>query len=65
MRPLWLSTSCPEHGLEAANDLAVDVGGGLLRVRREGAAIIVKPQEIRRLVDALVEGAARVVDEQV
>ena len=41
----------------AANDLAVDVGGGLLRVRREGAAIVVKSQEVRHLVDALVERA--------
>ena len=49
----------------AANDLVVDVGGGLLRVRREGAAVVVKSQEVRHLVDALVEGAALVVDEQV
>jgi hypothetical protein len=50
--------------VQAADDLAVDVGGGLLRVRREGAAIVILSQEVRHLVDALVEGAARVVEEQ-
>ena len=36
-----------------------------LRLRREGAAIIIAPHEVRHLVDALVEAATRVVDEQV
>lgn len=43
--------------------LVVDYGGGLIRVRREGAAIVVRPREVRHLVDAVVEGAARLVDE--
>ena len=49
---------------KAADDLAVDVSGGLLRVRREGAAIVIRAQEVRHLVDALVEAAVELVDEQ-
>ena len=45
--------------------MAVDCGAGLIRMRREGAAIIVTPGEVRHLVDALVEVATRMVDEQV
>jgi hypothetical protein len=51
--------------IQATEQVAVDYGGGLIRLRREGAAIIVAPGEVRHLVDALVEAAARVVDEQV
>ena len=51
--------------IQATERVAVDYGGGLIRVRREGAAIIVAPGEVRHLVDALVEAATRVVDEQV
>jgi hypothetical protein len=47
------------------SQLAIDYGGGLIRLRREGAAIIVAPDEVRHLVDALVEAATRVVEEQV
>ena len=51
--------------IQSTEQLAVDYGGGLIRVRREGAAIIVAPGEVRHLVDALVEAGVRVVDEQV
>jgi hypothetical protein len=51
--------------IQATEQVAVDYGGGLIRVRREGAAIIVVPGEVRHLVDALVEAATRVVDPQV
>ncbi len=50
--------------IQATEQIAVDYGGGLLRVRREGAAIIVAPGEVRHLVDALAEGATRLVDER-
>jgi hypothetical protein len=45
--------------------LAVDYGGGLIRLRREGAALIFAPGEVRHLVDALVEAATRVAGEQI
>ena len=51
--------------IQATEGMAVDYGGGLIRLRREGAATIVAPGEVRHQVDALVEAAARVVDEQV
>ena len=51
--------------IRATDQVTVDYGGGLLRVRREGAAIIVAPGEVRHLVDTLVEAAMKVVDEQV
>jgi hypothetical protein len=51
--------------IQATDQAAVDYGGGLLRVRREGAAIIVAPHEVRHLVDALAEAATRVGNEQV
>lgn len=51
--------------IQATERVAVDYGGGLIRVRREGAAVIVAPGEVRHLVDALVEAATRVVDDQV
>jgi hypothetical protein len=51
--------------IQATEHVAVDYGGGLIRVRREGAAIIVETSEIRHLVDVHVEAATRVVDEQV
>jgi hypothetical protein len=50
--------------IQATEQVAVDYGGVLIRVGREGAAIIVAPGEVRHLVDALVEAATRVVDEQ-
>jgi hypothetical protein len=51
--------------IQATERFAVDYGGGLVRVRREGAAIIIAPEEVRHLVDALVEAATWVVDQQV
>ena len=50
--------------IQATEQVAVDYGGGLLRMRREGAAVIIAPQEVRHLVDALVEAATGIVDEQ-
>ena len=49
---------------QATGKVAVDYEGGLIRLRREGAAIIVAPNQVRHLVDALVEAATRVVNEQ-
>ena len=51
--------------IQVTEQVSVDYGGGLIRVRREGAAIIVAPGAVRHLVDALVEAAAGAVDEQV
>ena len=51
--------------IQATERVAVDYGGGLIRLRREGAAIIVAPGEVRHLVDALVEAATTVANEQV
>jgi hypothetical protein len=50
--------------LQATEELAVDVGAGGLRVRRGAATVAVSPGEVRHLVAALVEGAARLVDQQ-
>ena len=50
--------------IQAADDLAVDVGDGRLRLRRGISAVIVYPSEVRHLVAALVEGAASLVDQQ-
>ena len=41
--------------IQATDQVAVDHGGGLIRVRREGAPIIFAPGEVRHLVEALVE----------
>jgi hypothetical protein len=49
--------------IHATYQVCVDYGGGLMRVRREGAAIVLAPGEVRHLVDALVEAATRVADE--
>ena len=51
--------------IQATEHLAVDCGGGLIRVCREGATIIVEPGEVRYSADALLEAATKVVDEQV
>jgi hypothetical protein len=40
-------------------DLAVVVEDGRLRVRRGDSTAVVLPHEVRRLVDALVEGGER------
>lgn len=50
--------------IKATERVVVDYGGGLIRVRREGTAIIVAPGEVRHLVDALVEPTTRMADEQ-
>jgi hypothetical protein len=41
--------------IQVTEQVAVDYGGGLIRLRRAGAAIIVAPGEVRHLIDALVE----------
>lgn len=51
--------------LTTASGLGVDCGNGLIRIRRDGTVIVIGTQEVRHLVDALVGGVARVVDEQV
>ena len=48
--------------IKAIGQVAVDYGSGLIRLRREGAAIIVAPGEVRHLGDALVEAGVRLVD---
>jgi hypothetical protein len=50
--------------IQATDKVAVDYGGGLIRVRREGAAVIVEPGEVRHLVDALVEAGVQLADKQ-
>lgn len=50
--------------IQATDHVAVDYGGSLVRLRREGEAIVIAPQEVRHVVDALVEAATRVVDRQ-
>ena len=49
--------------IQATNTLSVHYECGLIRLQREGAAIIVVPREIRYLLNALVEAAPRVVGE--
>ena len=51
--------------IQATDNVAIDYGGGLVRLRREGASIVIAPREVRHLVDALVEAAARLVESQV
>ena len=46
------------------DDLVVVVEEGWLLVRHGGSTVVVLPREVRRLVDALVEGAGRLVDGQ-
>jgi hypothetical protein len=48
--------------IEATDHVAVDYGGGVVRLRREGAAIVVAPREVRHLVDALVEAGVRMAE---
>jgi hypothetical protein len=50
--------------IRVADDLVVVVEDGRLVVRRGDAAVEVLPREVRRLVDALVEAAAQLVDGQ-
>lgn len=45
-------------------EVAVDSGGGPIRMRKEGAATIIAPSKARRLIDTLVEAATRVVDKE-
>jgi hypothetical protein len=47
-----------------ADDLVVVVEEGRLLVRRGASTVAVLPHEVRHLVDALVEGATRLVDGQ-
>ncbi len=56
--------------IQATELVVVGYGGGLIRVRREGAAIIVAPYQVRHPVDALVEAGlveagVRIVERQV
>ena len=48
--------------IRVTDDLAVVVEEGRLLVRRGDSTVEVLPHEVRRLVDALVEGAGRLVD---
>ena len=48
--------------IRVADDLVVVVEEGRLVVRRGGSTVVVLPHEVRRLVDALAEGAGRLVD---
>lgn len=43
--------------LTTTSGLVVDYDGGLIRIRRDGAAIVVKPQEVSLLAGALGAGA--------
>ena len=49
------------QALTTTSGLIVDYGGGLIRIRREGATIEVKTRAVRHLVDALVEAAVGLV----
>ena len=48
--------------IRVTDDLAVVVEDGRLVVRRGDSTVEVHPHEVRRLVDALVEGAGKLVD---
>ena len=50
--------------IRVADDLAIAEEDGRLLVRRGEAAVEVLPREVRRLVDALVEGAGKLVSRQ-
>ena len=53
----------PSLSVRRASGLTVHVGHNTLLLRRGGATFEVYPQEVRHLVDALVEGAVELVDE--
>ena len=55
----------PSLSVRQARGLTVHVGHDTLLLRRGGDTFEVFPQEVRHLVDALVEGAVELVDEQV
>ena len=48
--------------IRVTDDLAVVVEDGRLLVRRGDSAVVVLPHEVRRLVEALVEGVAGLVE---
>ncbi len=50
--------------IRVTDDLVVVVEGGRLLVRRGGATVVVLSHEVRCLVNALMEGAERLVDGQ-
>ena len=58
----WLRFG-PSLSVRQARGLTVHVGNDTLLLRRGGEAFEVYPQEVRHLVDALVEGAVELVDE--
>ena len=64
-----LAALCPDcarttDAIRLAGGLTVEVREDRLLVRRGGAVVKVFPHEVRHLVDALVEAAARLVDRQ-
>lgn len=54
----------PLDTVEAIGDLVVERGEGLLRVRRGDEAVVIRPNEVRHLVDALIEAGVRMVAEE-
>ena len=50
--------------IRVTEDLVLVVEDGRLLVRRGDDRVVVLPHEVRRLVDALVEGALRLVDQK-
>ena len=63
----WLlnpSTAVDERLIRVRDDLAVEVKRNRLLIRRGNAAVEVLPGEIRHLVNALAEGAVRLVGQK-
>ena len=64
-----LAALCPDcartaDAIRLAGGLTVEVQEDRLLVRRGSAVVEVLPREVRHLVDALVEAAARLEDEK-
>ena len=51
--------------IQATEQVSVDYGSALIRVRRQGAAIILPLCEVRHFVDALVEAARTLLDKRI
>ena len=51
--------------IQTADHVAIDYGGGLVRLRREGASIVISPREVWHVVDSLVEAGVRFAESQV
>jgi hypothetical protein len=50
--------------IQAPSRVTVDYGGGSIRLHRERSAIVVAPNEVRHLVDALVEAGVPMAERQ-